>query len=68
MRKRNVPPWEVAGFLGHQVAEFKTTQRYAKYAPDYLSNAAAAIDDYFQDLQRIMSKRIVPLSKRWRVK
>lgn len=62
MRKRNVPPWEVAGFLGHLVAEFKTTHRYAKYAPDYLSNAAAAIDDYFQDLQKVMSKKVSPLS------
>lgn len=49
MRRRSVPVWEVAGFLGHS-SGYKTTERYAKYGADHLSQAVAAIDAYFADL------------------
>ena len=49
MRKRGVPVWEVAGFLGHS-SGYKTTERYAKFGPDHLASAARAIDAYFADL------------------
>jgi len=49
MRKRGVPVWEVAGFLGHS-SGYKTTERYAKFGPDHLAGAARAIDAYFADL------------------
>ena len=49
MRKRGVPVWEVAGFLGHS-SGYKTTERYAKFGPDHLSQAVQAIDSYFADL------------------
>ena len=49
MRKRGVPVWEVAGFLGHS-SGYKTTERYAKYGPDHLSQAVRAIDGFFADL------------------
>ena len=49
MRKRGVPVWEVAGFLGHS-SGYKTTERYAKFGPDHLSQAVQAIDAYFADL------------------
>jgi integrase len=49
MRKRGVPVWEVAGFLGHS-SGYKTTERYAKYGPDHLAEAVRAIDAYFADL------------------
>jgi integrase len=48
MRKRGVPVWEVAGFLGHSSA-YKTTERYAKFGPDHLAGAGRAIDSYFAD-------------------
>jgi hypothetical protein len=46
MRKRGVPVWEVAGFLGHS-SGYKTTERYAKFG---LAGAVRAIDGYFADL------------------
>ena len=49
MRKRGVPVWEVAGFLGHATG-YRTTERYAKYGPDHLGAAVRAIDAYFTDL------------------
>ena len=52
MRKRGVPVWEVAGFLGHS-SGYKTTERYAKYGPDHLSQAVRAIDGFFADLAAV---------------
>ncbi len=52
LRARGVPEWEVKGMLGHKSKEARTTERYAKYRPDYLSQAVRAIDDYFLDLRR----------------
>ena len=49
MRKRGVPVWEVAGFLGHS-SGYNTTERYAKFGPDHLAEAVKAIDGYFMDL------------------
>jgi integrase len=49
MRKRGVPVWEVAGFLGHS-SGYKTTERYAKFGADHLAEAVRAIDSYFADL------------------
>ena len=49
MRKRGVPVWEVAGFLGHS-SGYKTTERYAKFGPDHLAGAVRALDAYFSYL------------------
>ena len=49
MRRRGVPMWEAAGMLGHSTG-YRTTERYAKYGPDHLSEAIRAIDGYFADL------------------
>jgi uncharacterized protein (DUF736 family) len=51
LRKRGVALAEVAGFLGHS-SGYRTTERYAKYGPDHLSEAVRAIDAYFTDLAR----------------
>ena len=58
LRKRGVPPWEVAGMLGHKTGGYKTTEIYAKYDPDYLSKAIEAIDDYFDDLQPLVTRSL----------
>jgi integrase len=50
MRKRGVPVWEVAGWLGH-TSGYKTTERYAKFGPDHLGGAIRALDSYFADLK-----------------
>ena len=49
LRKRGVPVWEVAGFLGHS-SGYKTTERYAKFGPDHLGEAVRAIDACFAEL------------------
>ncbi len=58
LRRRGVPQWEIAGMLGHR-ADGGVTERYAKFAPDHLSKAAAAIDDYFNELQPLVRRELV---------
>jgi integrase len=57
LRRRGVPRWEVDGMLGHSTAG--TTDIYAKFAPDYLGKAAAAIDDYMNELQPLVKREII---------
>ena len=49
LRARGVSEWEAMGMLGHK-SPARTTERYAKFRPDYLSGAVRAIDAYFTDL------------------
>ncbi len=51
LRASGVSPWEVAGWLGHKIAEVRTTERYAKASPDYLANARNAVDAYMVKLR-----------------
>lgn len=44
LRKEGVSPWETAMQLGHKVAAFSMTERYASWSPDYLEKAAAALE------------------------
>jgi integrase len=55
LRARNVPEWEVMGMLGHKSRQARTSERYAKYRPDYLGEAVRAIDGYFAELRREFS-------------
>jgi integrase len=48
VRSRGVPPWEIEGWLGHKRPG--SSERYAKYAPDYMSHAAIAINSFMQEL------------------
>lgn len=50
MRRRQVNTWEVEGWLGHRLPS--TSERYAKYSPDYLGDGATAIDNYFEEVQK----------------
>lgn len=45
LRAEGVPEAEIQGFLGHRAYGGKT-EVYAKYRPDYLGQATAAIDGY----------------------
>ena len=56
LRKRSVPEWEVAAFLGH--AAMSTTDRYAKYDPTYLQRAVDAIDAYFEELKAHTTRHV----------
>lgn len=59
LRKRGVPPWEVAGMLGHRSAGYRTTEIYAKYDPTYLGKAVEAIDAYFSELDTLTSRSLL---------
>ena len=53
MRGLGVPAWEVSGFLGHRRPE--TTERYAHYAPDYMSHARLVVDAIIQELNDMVA-------------
>ena len=57
LRKRGVREWDLAGFLGHSSGS--VTERYAKFAPDYMSNARIAIDEYFIELQPLVERTLI---------
>jgi site-specific recombinase XerD len=64
LRKRGAALAEVAGFLGNSTG-YRTTERYAKYGPDHLSEAVRAIDAYFTDLSRfagLFREQCVPVA------
>ncbi len=44
LRKEGVPPWEVAGQLGHRMPGYSMSEKYAPYSPDYLEKASTALD------------------------
>jgi len=51
LRKQGVSAWDTAAQLGHKSREYSTTEIYAPYDPDYLDDAARAIDAYFDVLR-----------------
>jgi integrase len=58
LRARGVPEWEVGGMLGHKSATARTTERYAKFRPNYLGEAVRAIDAYFSELLADFGRRL----------
>lgn len=60
LRRRGVSQWELAGMLGHRHPNLRTTERYAKYAPDYLGEASAAIDAYIGELNHYTIRDLHP--------
>lgn len=59
LRKRGVPPWEAAGFMGHKLDRYSTTEIYAKWQPDYLGAAARAVEDYFRELAPLVNRPLL---------
>ena len=57
LRAAGVPEAEIQGFLGHRAYGGKT-EVYAKYRPDYLGAAVAAIDGY---MARVRASCVLPL-------
>lgn len=47
-RAAGAPPWEIEGWLGHKRPG--TSERYAKFAPDYLGATASFVDSYLRKL------------------
>jgi integrase len=58
LRSREVQHYELAGFLGHSSGK-GSTDRYAKFASDYMGKARIAIDDYFIELQPLVGRTLV---------
>jgi integrase len=57
LRRRGVDEWEVKGWLGHRGRG--ETDRYAKFAPDYLAAGATAIDAYMNELQPLVKRELI---------
>ncbi|MDX6748802.1 site-specific integrase [Geminicoccaceae bacterium 1502E] len=55
LRRRGVSESECAGFLGHRWSN-KTTERYAKWRPDHLGGASAAIDAFMNEIGRLWTQ------------
>ena len=49
---------------GHYTPNFRTTGRYATYAPDYLGKAREALDDLMVEVGRVASRPIIPVTLR----
>ena len=60
LRGRGVPELELAGLLGHSMPNFRTTGRYAKYAPNHLSAAKASLDEIAVEIDRVATRSIHP--------
>ena len=54
LRARGVPEWECAGWLGHSTP-YRTTEIYARFRPDYLSQARAAIDAWVKEIGALLA-------------
>lgn len=53
LRRRRVPADQISIMLGHRPVNVKRTDLvYSPFDPDYLTDAAAAIDEYFGELQK----------------
>jgi hypothetical protein len=59
LRKRGVSMSEVAGFMGHRMERYATTEIYARYAPDYRGAAVRAIDEFFKELSPLLARPLL---------
>jgi len=59
LRARDVPEWEVMGFMGHK-SENRITEQYAKYRPDHLGKTVAAIDAYMKEISQRVKRPLDP--------
>ncbi|MEL7111176.1 MAG: tyrosine-type recombinase/integrase [Pseudomonadota bacterium] len=50
LRMQSVPAWEVASQLGRKTPEYSTTEIYAPYDPEHLSQAVRAIDNFLDQV------------------
>ena len=55
-----MPPWEAQGILGHKSGGYRTTEIYAKFAPDYLGKATAATDDVMNEISQRVKRPLNP--------
>jgi integrase len=60
LAERGVPELEIAAVMGHRMPNIKTTGRYVKFRPEYLSNARDAIDSVVNEMGRLAGRPIEP--------
>ncbi len=61
LRRRGVPMAQISGLLGHTMPRAKTTERYAKYEPNFMAETVAALDAFFADLARAAKSTLNPV-------
>lgn len=60
LRRRRVPADQISILLGHRPVDVKRTDLvYSPFDPDYLTDAATAIDGYFRELQGHTARRLI---------
>lgn len=59
-RQKGVPIDQIAMMLGHKRPGYGMTERYTKYDPTYLRDMVRAIDSYFEELQDLTARRVLP--------
>lgn len=62
MAEQGVPDRELEIWMGHKLPGNKTTRRYIHLRPEYLKNAAAAVDAYFKQLAPLVKRPILRAS------
>ena len=58
LRRRNVPEREAKGIMGH-ISEGVHERHYGAYRPEYQGEAAAAIDAYCAELDKLTARPVV---------
>jgi site-specific recombinase XerD len=61
MAEMDVPDTEREMWLGHRAPGSKTTARYTHLKPEYLKNAAAAVDAYFDAIAPLVTARPIKM-------
>ena len=59
LRARGVSREELAYQLGHQMPDFRTTDRYTKFDKRYLATAKTKIEEYLRDLNRLTNRNLL---------
>ncbi len=61
MRRAKVPADQISIMLGHVPAQSsRTSMVYAPYEPDYARTAAAAIDDFLEQVRQLSRRKLEP--------
>lgn len=58
MAQRGVPEIEIEMFMGHNLASKNITGHYLHVRPEYLKSAVKAVDEYFAELEPLVSRPI----------
>jgi hypothetical protein len=63
LRQGRVSEDQISQMLGHRRVNLRVTGGYGEWSPDYLTDAAAAIDAWFIRLQKLCSRKLLSHGK-----